>query len=609
MPLTVADIMRWDAGAIRQVSDAARTRAQISLDTAQNLESLPGVDDWTGRGADAAKQRIDQMRRALMVDARQSLAISKAADVAANNVEIVKDNLENVWRAATELGLALDPASGTIGPGPGLLTTRDVLNISELQQALNQVLQQAEDVDKKLADAMHAADDKVPVPPEAHHVPMPPPGASAEEVNQWWKSLAQEDKDQLIAQHPPELGNLNGIPAEVRDQINQAVMHDDLNRVTNAAAQHGVSVEDVLNNPTSYGLTETDVVRYHNADQTIQGLGHNRGPEGPNQRPVMLWAYDPLAFNGQGRAAIAIGNPDKSQNTAVIVPGTSASVADGWLHDGHNDAINMYDQAMAAHPGESTAVIAWMGYDSPDSFNDPRIGSPWLARDGGERLAADVNSLWVTHSGEMPQHVTVLGHSYGSTTVADAFAGYGMHANDAILIGSPGTDLAKSAADFHLDGGNVYVGAASTDPVSWIGQSGTILPNVLNDALGNPVGMYAGLGVDPAGDSFGSIRFRAEVTGSGLVDIHDHSHYYDLGSESLHNMTQIATGHGSALGSEGMLADGRRQPHVSTPSQIDVPILGPIHLPEIGFDIPGTPAFLDPEAERPSESVTNDHQF
>ena len=94
MPLTVADILRWDAGAIRQVSDAARTRAQISLDTAQNLESLPGVGDWTGSGADAAKQRIDQMRRALMVDAQQSLAISKAADVAANNVEIVKDNLD-----------------------------------------------------------------------------------------------------------------------------------------------------------------------------------------------------------------------------------------------------------------------------------------------------------------------------------------------------------------------------------------------------------------------------------------------------------------------------------------------------------------------------------
>ena len=76
--------------------------------------------------------------------------------------------------------------------------------------------------------------------------------------------------------------------------------------------------------------------------------------------------------------------------------------------------------------------------------------------------------------------MTVLGHSYGATTVADAFAGSGMRANDAILLGSPGADLAHSADDFHLDGGEVYVGAASTDPISWIGVSGGV-PDKLND--------------------------------------------------------------------------------------------------------------------------------
>lgn len=71
--------------------------------------------------------------------------------------------------------------------------------------------------------------------------------------------------------------------------------------------------------------------------------------------------------------------------------------------------------------------------------------------------------MWATHLGA-GQHVTVLGHSYGSTTVADAFALDQMHANDAVLIGCPGTDLAANAASFHLDGGHVYVGDASTDP-------------------------------------------------------------------------------------------------------------------------------------------------
>jgi len=77
----------------------------------------------------------------------------------------------------------------------------------------------------------------------------------------------------------------------------------------------------------------------------------------------------------------------------------------------------------------------------------------------------------MTHNSVTPEHITVIGHSYGATTVADAFAHSGMHANDAVLLGCPGTDLAHSAADFHLDGGHVYVGSASTDPISWIGES------------------------------------------------------------------------------------------------------------------------------------------
>ena len=103
----------------------------------------------------------------------------------------------------------------------------------------------------------------------------------------------------------------------------------------------------------------------------------------------MLWAYDPLAFNGKGRAAIAIGNPDKSRNTAVIVPGTNSSVKGGWLFDGHNDAINLYGQSLKADPNNPTAVIAWMGYDAPEfdfqhpeqALADPtklqQVGSPW----------------------------------------------------------------------------------------------------------------------------------------------------------------------------------------------------------------------------------------
>ncbi|WP_156688907.1 putative alpha/beta hydrolase [Mycobacterium sp. Marseille-P9652] len=462
-------------------------------------------------------------------------------------------------------------------------------------------------------------------------IPLPPPGTSSEDADRWWRTLTPDQQRQMIAQHPPELGNLDGIPAEVRGEVNGAVLNDDLHTVEDVAQRHGLSPEslrdnalkgegnDVFADPGKYGLSAADITRYQNAVKTNHGLEHDKGSVADHPRPVLLWAYDPLAYNGKGRAAIAIGNPDRSQNTAVIVPGTNSSVRGGWLYDGHNDAINLYDQSRKADPTHSTSVIAWMGYNAPvfdfqhpeSAVADPaklqQVGTPWMARAGGAVLAADVNSLAVTHDPNVASHVTVIGHSYGSTTVADAFAGSGMRANDAVLIGCPGTDFAHGAGDLHLNGGQVYVGAASTDAISWIGEAGSLPPNVLNVALGEPLGALAGLGTDPAHEGFGAVRFDAEVAGSQSVVpwFNDHSHYYDMGSESLRNMTEISTGHGNNLANEGMLAPARDEERVSTPTGVRTP-LGTIPLPHVEVR---TNVTVDPEWDRPSDTVTKDHEF
>lgn len=457
---------------------------------------------------------------------------------------------------------------------------------------------------------------------------IPPPDTSPNLVKQWWDSLSINQKRILADQHPPELGNLNGIPADARDAANRAAMNDDLQRVEDAARQRGLAPEalrdnalnnrdaDVFTRPWEYGLCGTEIARYQNAVKTNDFLEHDNNAD---EFPIMLWAYDPLAFDGKGRAAIAIGNPDKSRNTAVMVPGTNSSVRGGWMSDGPDDATNLYEQSMKADPNHSTAVLAWMGYDAPE-FDHPhwqqtlthpaeleQVGTPWMARQAGALLAADVNGLAATHDPATPRHVTVLGHSYGSTTVADAFANSGMRANDAVLTGCPGTDLAHRAADFHLDGGRLYVGAASTDAISWIGESGDGLPNGLNETLGGPVGPWAGLGADPAHEAFGAVRFRAEVAGSHSLApwFTDHGHYYDVGSEALHNITQIVTGHGDRLAAEGMLAANRAQARISIPRQVHMP-WGTDSLPYVEIQLPTA---VDPEWDRPARTVTNGHGF
>jgi len=606
--LTVADIERWNAGDVREFAEAGRARAAAATDAAEALKVLPAFATWGGTAADAARQAIGGTAQALDAHSDQALAAARAADTAADGIEKVQGELRNLEDEAASLRMVIDPVTDTVAPAPGFfgsLAAQEMV-VGQLQAALDAIVAEANDVDAELAQAINIADGKMPVP-EAPAPPLPPPNAQAADVNKWWESLSPDEKQREIAQHPDVIGNLNGVPISARNDANLRVLNADLSRVNDIARRFGVSADDVVKDPAKYGLSATDVTRFHNAVETQNGLRLDAGKDPHQPNPTFLFAYQPEAFGGKGRAAIAIGNPDTSPNTAVIVPGTSSSVKSGWLHGDPSDALNLYQQANKADPANPTAVLAWMGYDAPNDFSDPRIANPDLARAGGDALAADVNGLWVTHEGT--SHVTVLGHSYGSTTVADAFARSGMHANDAVLLGCPGTDAAHSAADFHLDGGKLYVGDASTDLVGWLGDT-NVLHSVVNAPMADPLGYSIGLGQDPAGDLFGATRFHAEVPGSdGLNANHPHSHYYVMGSEALRSMTDIVSGHGDALASEGLIAGTRIEPQtLSGPSQVDVPGLGRVNIPHI--DIPvGPPVVYDPEWGRPAGSIHDDHQY
>lgn len=571
----------------------------------------PPWPPWAGALSDAAKVKsadLDGQRKRLYTQQVNAYPIITGAGQTLLHARKQMDAVIAAWQADK---LSLGRLANT-PQGQRALLAAGQIRLNEAAGVIRDAMQEF----SRAAQQLTAIADDFPLTPgqgrtASLEMPqLPPDGTSAQDVENWWNSLSQDDKERLIAAHPQKLGNLNGIPAALRDPVNRAVLNDDLHRVQDIARLNGVDPRAVIGDPGKYGLSADDVTRYTNAVRTAEGLEHDRTwtADGQNNadRPVMLWAYDPLAFQGRGKAAIAIGNPDWARNTAVIVPGTGSSVKAGWLAGGRNDAAVLYDQTGLADP-DSTSVIAWMGYETPDSFTDRDIANTTLARQGGDLLAADVNGLGVTHNG--PANITVIGHSYGSTTVADAFANSGMRATNAILLGCPGTDLARSAADFHLpEGGHVYVGAASTDPISWVPEMGSTLQNYLNDKLGDLVGASAGLGSDPASDGFGSIRFRAEVPGADGLDPSDHSYYYTVGSESLRSMTDIVTGNPGRLFEDNLIAEGRHLPHLTTPSQVNIPGLGRVELPHIDVPLPGLGGIdIEPESNR--GGVTSSHQY
>jgi len=220
-------------------------------------------------------------------------------------------------------------------------------------------------------------------------------------------------------------------------------------------------------------------------------------------------AYEPGAFGGKGRAAIAFGNLDRAANIAFCVPGLLSSL--DKIGDVASDAQNLYDQAHWADSGRQTAVVAWQGYEAPGWADVLGQGD---AQAGARLLAADVNAIRVAHAGAVGT-LTVVGHSYGSTTTALALQRDHMQVDQVALIGSQGvgaTPRRSLAAPEILAG---LRGAASRDIVT--------MAHALSDDI---------LGTDTLAptvmDTFGATAFKAESVNRGFdLALSDHSRYYD----------------------------------------------------------------------------------
>ncbi len=504
--------------------------------------AIPGLPEWTGTASERAHSTTAELdrRRQVMEDLYAAVtAIVRQADEVAGMARREIDGIRAQWlQERSVLG------GFTVGSMAALIHLAQV-RIAEA----GQVVREAQEAFDGFSAEIRALAGRLPRgagnPLGSSGDDVPAWGTPSTEVKRWWESKTREQKDVLIAAHADQIGNLDGVAAADRDAANRIVLGQDLRMVDLVAAERQVSVEEVKANPQQYGLDQIDITRYSNAVKVREGLEYNHTHTGAD---TLVLIYKPEAFNGQGRAAIAIGDPDRAANVAVTVPGTGHSVAEGWL--AADDSANLYNEMKSVSP-QGSSVIAWMGYDAPDGFTDTRIASTSLAHVGAGLLVGDVTGLRSTSDA----HFTVIGHSYGSTVVADA-AYLHMPAHDVVLIGSPGTDLAHSAADFHLPaGGHVFVGSASTDPITQLGKIPTV---------GVPGHVATiGLGPDPAADGFGSIRFRAEVP--GFIPLDDHSRYYQPGTESLRSIGLIASGQGAvALHDQQLLA-----PHRADPSFVD----------------------------------------
>ena len=141
-------------------------------------------------------------------------------------------------------------------------------------------------------------------------------------------------------------------------------------------------------------------------------------------------------------------------------------------------------------------------------------------------------------------HLTLIGHSYGSTVAGQAAHNHHLPIDDLVVVGSPGLGSGVDrATDLGIPSEHVWVGANSRDPVARLGDIGWV----------NPGQIGIGLGVNPASEEFGAQRFAAETVDVSRPSdrvggpIEAHTTYFDDNTESLWNLGHIVAGHGDEV--------------------------------------------------------------
>ncbi|GCB47346.1 alpha/beta hydrolase [Streptomyces sp. NL15-2K] len=229
-----------------------------------------------------------------------------------------------------------------------------------------------------------------------------------------------------------------------------------------------------------------------------------------------------LAFDGRGsgRATEVFGDLAHADRVAVLVPGSDTSL-ETYARFRATATHLQSELARQAPAGTRTAVVAWLGYETPGTI------STTVTTTGRAEQAAPHLREFIRHLrgivGEQAR-VSLACHSYGSVVCGRAASG--VDADDIALVGSPGTG-ADTAASLHTRA-RVWAARGSDD---WVRE----VPHVKADLFGTTVGF----GTDPVSPSFGARVFAAGDGG--------HSDYFAPGSLSLTNLARIVLGETSKV--------------------------------------------------------------
>ncbi|MFE2029304.1 alpha/beta hydrolase [Streptomyces hygroscopicus] len=475
---------------------------------------------WKGEAADSGFYFMENIELRLSIVQIEAQAIARVLDTTKWRMEQAQTDLRNAVKTAEDNHYRVDddgwvsaPASTDSIPrnDPDGQTTLNVESsmLGEYRQWIQQALDDARtasDEGKRalsrllgdiLRDTNPAAmaetvrDIKASMGDLGIQDPQVPD--DPKEAKEWWDALSREEREEMIALYPDIIGRTDGLPASVRNEANHLSLDQQLD-----IAQNDNTI-DKSHSTDDYNQALNNLQKLK--DRLDQSDGAPRGKE------LYLLKFDGF---GDGKAVIAMGNPDTAAHTAVLVPGTDTTMDSV---PGQVERISrLQNEALKRSNGESVSTIFWLDYDAPEK--NLSVASDDRAQDAADDLRKFTGGVRAAQ-GDNRSHLTVIGHSYGSTTVGAAAAGgKGIGADDVIFVGSPGTTVAN-AGDLNMDRSHVWAGASHNDPiVNW--ASGLTL------------------GTNPA----------EHVYGANVIEVGNggHSSYFHDKTPGLYNQARIIVG-------------------------------------------------------------------
>lgn len=392
------------------------------------------------------------------------------------------------------------------------------------------------------------------------------------EVAENWRALEPWQRETLIAHTPWVIGNLAGLPYDIRGQANLEML------------RHYVVEQHTLSPQSQAAVGELTRLFLEASERSISSGGV--------EIPITL-----VSLNLHSRVPmVVVGYGDLQTGDALTwqVPGMNSD-ADEAIREWNTAATNLYiEQMRAAENSHSThadfGVLVFMAYDTPEwalniqslPYNPVSVLFSERAKIGAEQLAHEIDGMFASraHDERLPI-VSVVAHSYGTTVSSLALLRTQHDVSSFVMLGSAGLDSGQinSFNDLRVQTNafgepNVFTTMASAD---WIAPIGSNLSNRLQP---NPDSAWASaLSIGGAfGFSSDGVDELRATTGHAVIDQRENRFgYLDAGTQSLNSVARLTIGLGEQLSGPVWQTEQRALSLPEFWSRINP--IGPVHAP------------------------------